>query len=143
MDLAELVEPTAVVLKLNELADRVTGAVPVPVRLTVWGLLIALSAKLRFPVTAPSAERAPLRVIIQAGMELRLDASGTRDPDGQALQFHWSSYAETSRGAAAAVPLNLEAPDAALRAKAIAEWEGWLHREAVTIADAWSQAEAG
>ena len=61
-----------------------------------------------------SAERAPLRVIIQAGMELRLDASGTRDPDGQALQFHWSSYAETSRGAAAAVPLNLEAPDAAI-----------------------------
>jgi hypothetical protein len=54
-DLVELVEPTAVVLKLRELADSVTGAVPVPVRLTICGLLIALSAKLRVPVAPPSA----------------------------------------------------------------------------------------
>jgi hypothetical protein len=54
-DLVELVEPTAVVLKLRELADSVTGALPVPLRLTVCGLLIALSAKLSVPVAAPVA----------------------------------------------------------------------------------------
>jgi hypothetical protein len=54
-DLAELVEPTAVVLKLRDVAERVTGELPVPLRLTVWGLLIALSAKVSVPVTAPSA----------------------------------------------------------------------------------------
>ena len=42
-------------LKLREVADSVTGAVPVPLRLTVCGLLIALSAKVRVPVAAPSA----------------------------------------------------------------------------------------
>jgi hypothetical protein len=51
--LAELVEPTAVVLKLKELADSVTGEVPVPLRLTVCGLLIALSVKINVPATAP------------------------------------------------------------------------------------------
>lgn len=54
-DLVELVEPIAVVLKLREPADSVTGAVPVPVRVTVCGLLIALSAMLRVPVAAPNA----------------------------------------------------------------------------------------
>ena len=54
-DLAELVEPTAVVLKLKDVADSVTGALPVPVRLTVCGLLIALSANVSVPVAAPNA----------------------------------------------------------------------------------------
>lgn len=61
-----------------------------------------------------SAERSPLRATIQAGMELRLDAGGSHDPDGQALQFHWFNYAEGNRGAAAAAPLNFETPDAPL-----------------------------
>jgi hypothetical protein len=64
-DLVELVEPTAVVLKLKELADSVTGALPVPARLTVCGLLIALSAKLRVPVTAPSAAGVKVTPIVQ------------------------------------------------------------------------------
>jgi len=34
-DLAELVEPTAVVLKPRDAADSVTGALPAPLRLTV------------------------------------------------------------------------------------------------------------
>lgn len=54
-DLAELVEPTAVVLKLNAVADNVTGALPVPLRLSVCGLLMALSAKANVPLAAPSA----------------------------------------------------------------------------------------
>jgi hypothetical protein len=54
-DLAALVEPTAVVLKLKDVADSVTGALPVPLRLTVCGLLMALSAKVSVPVAAPSA----------------------------------------------------------------------------------------
>ncbi len=54
-DLAELVEPTAVVLKLKDVADSVTGALPVPLRVTVCGLLIALSVNVSAPVAAPSA----------------------------------------------------------------------------------------
>lgn len=54
-DLAELVAPTAVLLKLKEAADSVTGPLPVPLRLTACGLLMALSAKVSVPVAAPSA----------------------------------------------------------------------------------------
>jgi hypothetical protein len=64
-DLAELVEPTAVVLKLNEVADSVTGALPVPLRLTACGLLIALSAKVSVPVTAPSVAGAKVTPTVQ------------------------------------------------------------------------------
>lgn len=55
MDLDELVEPTAVVLKLKDVADSVNGALPVPLRVTVCGLLMALSAKVSVPVAAPNA----------------------------------------------------------------------------------------
>lgn len=55
MDLAELVEPTAVVLKLRDEADSVTGALPVPLRLAVCGLVTAPSVKVSAPVAAPSA----------------------------------------------------------------------------------------
>lgn len=51
----ELVVPTVTVPKLRELAESVTGAVPVPDRLTDCGLLIALSAKLSVPAAAPRA----------------------------------------------------------------------------------------
>jgi len=54
-DLAELVEPTAAVLKLRDEADSVTGALPVPLRLTVCGLVAAPSVKVRAPGAAPSA----------------------------------------------------------------------------------------
>ncbi len=54
-DFAELVDPTAVVLKLSDEVDSVTGAVPVPVRLTDCGLVTALSVKVSAPVAAPRA----------------------------------------------------------------------------------------
>ena len=53
--MAELVLPTAVELKLKLLAERVTGALPVPVRLTVCGLFRALSVNVSVPVAAPVA----------------------------------------------------------------------------------------
>ncbi len=65
--LAELVLPTAVVLKLRLLAESVTGAVPVPLRLTVCGLLIALSAKVSVPVAAPSAAGVKVTPTVQVG----------------------------------------------------------------------------
>ncbi len=45
--------------------ESVTGAVPVPLRLTVCGLLIALSAKLTVPVVAPSAVGEKLTPTVQ------------------------------------------------------------------------------
>jgi hypothetical protein len=53
--LAPLVLPTATVPKFKELEERVTGALPVPVRLTVCGLFRALSVNVSVPVTAPIA----------------------------------------------------------------------------------------
>jgi hypothetical protein len=53
-DLGELVEPTAVVPKLRDEVDSVTGAAPVPLRVTICGLVTALSVKVSVPVAAPS-----------------------------------------------------------------------------------------
>jgi hypothetical protein len=53
--LAVLVPPTATVPKLKLLVESVTGALPVPVRLTVCGLVIALSANVRTPEAGPRA----------------------------------------------------------------------------------------
>lgn len=53
--LAVLVLPTAVVLKLKLLVESVTGAVPVPERLTVCGLVSAVSVNVRTPVAEPGA----------------------------------------------------------------------------------------
>lgn len=47
--------PTAVLLKVSDVAEIVTGALPVPVRLTVCGLFRALSVKVSVPVAAPTA----------------------------------------------------------------------------------------
>jgi hypothetical protein len=43
------------VLKLKLPVESVTGATPVPERLTVWGLVLALSVNVRTPVAGPSA----------------------------------------------------------------------------------------
>lgn len=96
-DLAELVAPTAVVPKLKLVADSVTGALPVPLRLTACGLLIALSAKVSVPAAAPSAagvkvtptvQVAPAAILVPqvlldmangppAGMEMLVNVSAT------------------------------------------------------------------
>ena len=51
---ALLVAP-AVALNVMLLADKLTGAVPVPLSPTVCGLVIALSVNVSAPVAAPSA----------------------------------------------------------------------------------------
>jgi hypothetical protein len=75
----ELVCPTVTVPKFSELVENVTGAEPEPDRLTVCGLLEALSAKVRVPVAAPTAvgenvtptwQRAPAaRLVVQVLIE--------------------------------------------------------------------------
>lgn len=55
---AAVVVPVVTVPKLRVLAERVTGELvvpPVPLRLTVCGLLVALSVKVNVPVVAPVA----------------------------------------------------------------------------------------
>jgi len=64
-DFAELVEPTAVVLKLKDVDDSVTGALPVPLRFTVCGLLTALSVKVSVPPAAPSADGVNVTLTVQ------------------------------------------------------------------------------
>jgi hypothetical protein len=69
---AELVLPTEVVLKLRLVLESVTGAVPVPLRLTVCGLLIALSVKLSMPVAAPIAGGEKVTPTVQVPPAARL-----------------------------------------------------------------------
>ena len=47
--------PTLTVEKFIELAEKVTGALPVPDKLTVCGLVRALSVKVNVPVAEPTA----------------------------------------------------------------------------------------
>jgi hypothetical protein len=55
-DCAALVVPTAWLAKVREVGERVTAAaVAVPDKLTVCGLLLALSVIVRVPVTGPGA----------------------------------------------------------------------------------------
>src|SRR5437773_5471832 len=50
------VVPTSCLLKMTEPGERVRGGnIPVPVKLTVWGLVAALSAIASIPVRAPLA----------------------------------------------------------------------------------------
>jgi cellulose-binding protein len=42
--------------------------------------------------------KAPIPIEAKAGVALTLDAAGTRDPDGQALSYHWFYYAEAGTG---------------------------------------------
>src|SRR5271166_1163247 len=51
----ELVLPTVTVPKFKVLAEKVTGALPLPVRVTIWGLLRASSLNVSVPVAAPAA----------------------------------------------------------------------------------------
>jgi hypothetical protein len=51
----ELVVPAVTPEKLIELEESVTGALPVPERLTVCGLFGALSVNVNVPVAAPTA----------------------------------------------------------------------------------------
>ena len=59
-----LVFPTSA-LKSNEFVDKVTGRLPVPVRLTVCGLFSAVSAIVRTPVVEPSAVGVNVTPIVQ------------------------------------------------------------------------------
>jgi hypothetical protein len=47
---AVLVVPTSWLPKLRLVGDTLTVRIPVPLRLTVWGLLLALSVKVSVPV---------------------------------------------------------------------------------------------
>ena len=51
----ELVVPTVIVPKFNELDENVTGALPVPESVTVCGLFGVSSVKVRAPVIEPTA----------------------------------------------------------------------------------------
>jgi hypothetical protein len=53
--LAALVVPATVVLKLRLVTERVTGALPVPDKLTVWGVFVAVSLNANVPVAEPTA----------------------------------------------------------------------------------------
>lgn len=53
--LAELVLPTVTVPRFKLPEENVTGALPVPVRLTVWGLFPASSVNVSVPVAVPVA----------------------------------------------------------------------------------------
>jgi hypothetical protein len=70
----ELVWPTVTAPKFSELAENVTGAEPVPDRLTVCGLLEALSAKVRVPSAAPTAVGENVTLTWQEARAARLAA---------------------------------------------------------------------
>ena len=63
--LDELVLPTTTVPKLKLLADRVTGCVPVPVRLTFCGLVKALSTNVSVPLSAPRIDGVKVTPTVQ------------------------------------------------------------------------------
>jgi hypothetical protein len=63
--LAELLVPTVTVPKLRLLDDSVTGVLPVPVRLTVWGLVKALSVNFSVPLSAPITDGVKVTPTVQ------------------------------------------------------------------------------
>ena len=71
--LAGLVFPTATMPKLKPVPESVTGAMPVPLRLTVCGLLVAVSVKLRVPVAGPVALGVNVTPTVQLAPPARLD----------------------------------------------------------------------
>jgi hypothetical protein len=63
---AALVEPKARLLKVRLLTDTLArGAEPVPVRVTAWGLLAALSRRVKEPVRVPDAVGAKVTLKVQ------------------------------------------------------------------------------
>jgi hypothetical protein len=63
--LAELVAPTTTELKFRLLEDKVTGALPFPVRFTACGLVLASSVNVNAPVAVPSATGLNVTLIAQ------------------------------------------------------------------------------
>jgi hypothetical protein len=57
--------PRAVELKLRLPVEKVTGRLPVPVRLTVCGLVSALSVSVRMPLAEPSVVGVNVTLIVQ------------------------------------------------------------------------------
>jgi hypothetical protein len=68
-----LVLPTAVLGRFRVLVETVTGTMPVPVKLAVWGLLAALSVMVSVPVSAPSA-------VGENAMDILQDAPAATEP---------------------------------------------------------------
>jgi hypothetical protein len=64
-------------------------------------------------VVNADSDKAPLTIPAQVGSEVRLDASGTRDPDGDALSYHWFFYPEAGMGIPGR-PVSLQPPWAGL-----------------------------
>ena len=63
--LATLVVPTRRLANVRLVGETVTGAIPVPVRATDWGLLEALSVTVRAAVRLPNAEGVNVTVMLQ------------------------------------------------------------------------------
>jgi hypothetical protein len=66
--------PTCWAENVNEVGERPTpGAVPVPVRLTVWVAGLALSVTVRVPVLVPLAVGAKVTLRVQEALAARLE----------------------------------------------------------------------
>jgi hypothetical protein len=63
--LIALVLPSATVPKFKVLDERVTGAMPVPVRVVVCGLLLALSTMVNVPVSGATVVGANDKTMVQ------------------------------------------------------------------------------
>jgi hypothetical protein len=62
---AALVVPTFWLLKVSEVGERLGSAVPVPERLAVCGLFVALSVTVNVPLRAPVAVGVNVTLIVQ------------------------------------------------------------------------------
>jgi hypothetical protein len=60
------------------------------------------------PVINGRSGLAPIEVTVVAGESLVLDATGTRDPDGDALRYHWFEYTDLNPGYTGIAPLSLQ-----------------------------------
>jgi hypothetical protein len=60
------------------------------------------------PVINGRSGLAPIEVTVEAGESLVLDATGTRDPDGDALRYHWFEYTDLNPGYTGIAPLSLQ-----------------------------------
>jgi hypothetical protein len=66
--------PTGWAGKVKEAGERLTpGAVPVPVRLTVWVAGLALSVMVRVPVLVPVAVGLKVTLMMQEALAARLE----------------------------------------------------------------------
>ena len=65
-------DPTAITPKFKALTDRETAELPVPARLTFWGLFEALSVKVSVPLAAPGAVGVNVTPTAQLAPEARL-----------------------------------------------------------------------